>query len=359
MVWALLSAALMLSEGLSNHFFIKEKITQHHNLLNSKEYREIVSQNDFSNYQAILTIPFYHHYISLHSYEFSDHAEHLSMALSYQSGKPLINAILSRPSVLESKAIVQLFTPSFNQKPALRKFNEQPILLVVSLKDPHNDYEQALIEKSHPIISTENFDIYKLPINVLSNNKTKSHVNEFLTNQSAYSLDNTSTYFYKNIPPAFYNGFEKSKNSKSYRGKGSKALLKNQFNVIYQSENIQLKNNTEYNLSFWYYNHLYDQTFNTIWLEVKDSTNTTYHSQYLDPSKSNLYDGNWAYNELKFTAKNSSDQIGLYTQGGPEFADSVYVDEVLLRENAENYYKLIKKSNDTLIIKNNFTIPLR
>ena len=102
--------------------------------------------------------------------------------------------------------------------------------------------------------------------------------------------------------------------------------------MIYQSEALLLKANTEYNLSFWYYNYLYNQTFNTIWLELKDSTNTVYHSQYIDPSKTNFYDGNWGYNELNFTIKNSNDYFGLYTQGGEEFADSVFVDELLLRE---------------------------
>lgn len=357
--YALLFAALMLSEGFSNHFFIQEKITQNHNFLNDEEYLEIVTQNDLSPYQAILTVPFYHHYISLHSYEFSDHAEHLSMALSYQSGKPLMNAILSRPSVLESKSILQLFTPSFNQKPVLQQLNKQPVLLAVSLKDPHSDYEQALIDKSKSIITTENFEIYELPLNALADNKTRSHVDEFLTNKSSYLWDEHATYFYKNTTPLFYNSFDESKSATTYRGKGSKGMLKNQFDVIYQSGSIPLKNDTEYNVSFWYYNNLYEQTFNTIWLELKDSTNTIYHSQYMDPSKSNFYDGNWAYNELNFTIKNSSDQIGLYTQGGNEFADSVFVDELLVREQSENYYRLINTSDDTIIVKNNFTIPLR
>ncbi len=353
------SAVLLLTEGFSNHYLIKEKITQHKNLLIAKEYTEITNENDFSGYQAILTIPFYHHYISLHSYEYSDHAEHISMALSYQSGKPLINAILSRPSVLESKAILQLFTPSFNQKPVIEKFTEQPILLVVSLKDPHSEYEQALIDKSKSIISTDNFEVFELSINALSDSKTRKHVGEFLSRQSAYRLDEQSGYFYKNTPPLFYHSFDENTNNKTYRGNGAKAMVKNQLNVIYQSEELELESNTEYNFSFWYYNHLYDQTFNTVWLELKDSTNTVYHSQYIDPSKTNFYDGNWGYNELNFTIKNSNDHIGLYTQGGKEFADSVFVDELLLREKSENYYKLTNNaSSDTVIIKNNFTIPL-
>ncbi len=358
-VVALISTALLLTEGFSNHFFIKEKITQHHNILNDIEYTEIINQNDFSDYQAILTVPFYHHYISLHSYEYSDHAEHISMALSYQSGKPLINAILSRPSVLESKAILQLFTPSFNQKPVLEKFTKQPILLVVSLKDPHSEYEQALIDKSKSIISTNNFELFKLSMDALADSETRKHVDEFLSRQSAYRLDEQSGYFYKNTPPLFYHSFDENTNNKTYRGNGAKAMLKNQFNVIYQSEALKLESNTEYNLSFWYYNYLYEQTFNTVWLELRDSTNTVYHSQYIDPSKTNFYDGNWGYSELNFTIKNSNDRIGLYTQGGKEFADSVFVDELLLREKSENHYKLTNSaSNDTVIIKNNFTIPL-
>ena len=39
-------------------FFIKEKITQYHNILNDKEYHEIIRpERLFSNYQAIITSP--------------------------------------------------------------------------------------------------------------------------------------------------------------------------------------------------------------------------------------------------------------------------------------------------------------
>lgn len=358
-VCALLTSGFILTEGFSNHLFIKEKITQHKNLLTDIAYKKLVAQHDFSSYQAMLTIPFYHHYLSLHSYAFSDHAEQLSMALSYQTGKPLLNAILSRPSVLESKSILQLFTASFNQKPVLQKFNDQPIILVVSLKDPHTKQEQALIEKSILIKSTENFEIYELPMHVLSDNKTRSHVDTFLTNRPTYLLDKPSGYFYRNTPPLFYDSFDNHKNQKSYRGKGSKAMLKNQLNSIYQSDSLKLKNNTSYNLSFWYYNHLYDQTFNTIRLELKDTNNKIYHSVVIDPCKSNFYDGNWAYNEINFVIENSSDYLGLYSQGGTKFADSVFIDELLIRKATENYYRITSTRGDTVIIKNNYTIPLR
>ena len=52
--------------------------------------------------------------------------------------------------------------------------------------------------------------------------KQDIYVDEFLTNTSAYQLDEQSTYFYKNTPPLFYdsfNGNEKQQNRTVARAK--------------------------------------------------------------------------------------------------------------------------------------------
>ena len=354
-----ISILLLFTEGLSSHLYLKKKITQNHNLLKDNQYSNIVNQININAYQTMVTIPFYHHYISLHAYESNDYSEHMSMSLSYQTGIPLMNAILSRPSVEESKSIIQLLSPSYNQKPVLKKMNNLPILLAVSLKDPHTVYEQTVIDKAKKILSTTDFELYELSMDSILNEHTRNHVANFIKKQEMYQLDVKSNYRFLEEAPVYYNSFEEVNNKIVYRGKGSLAMFKNQLNVIYKSEPNQLKKDTEYNLSFWYYNHLYDQTFNTVWIELKDSTNTIYYSNYFDPCKSNYYDGNWAYNELVFTIKNATDEIGLYTQGANLFSDTVYVDELLLRVNSQNYYKISETVPDTIIIKNNHTIPVK
>ena len=362
LVIILISISMLFSEGLSYHLELRKEISKYPNIFHENSKMSLIEPElkaiNFSDYQAIVPIPFYYKYISLNSYKSTLRSEELSMRLSYSTGLPLMSAILSRPSVIESKKILQLFiSPNYN-KPILKDLNEKPILLI-NTKGEHTHLENKLLKKSQKIFNNKNFELYHLPIDSIFIT-TKNELEDFIENKDSYKIDENSGYYLKNEFSIYYNSFDELKCDIKYRGEGALALEKKKFNIIYKSNPNQFDNDLEYNLSLWYYNYLYDQSFNTIWIEIKDSSDKIIDSKYIDPVKSNIYDGNWAYNEITFILDHKSDYIVLCSKGENLYSDSIYIDELLISPNNKDIYKPINSENqsDKIIIKNNESLPL-
>tara|TARA_B110001450_G_scaffold44787_1_gene41332 strand:- start:394 stop:1215 length:822 start_codon:yes stop_codon:yes gene_type:complete len=267
---------MLFSEGLSYHLELRKEISKYPNIFHENSEMSLIEPElkaiNFSDYQAIVPIPFYYKYISLNSYKSTLRSEELSMRLSYSTGLPLMSAILSRPSVIESKKILQLFiSPNYN-KPILKDLNEKPILLI-NTKGEHTHLENKLLKKSQKIFNNKNFELYHLPIDSI-----------FITTK----------------------------------------------------------------------NELED------FIENKDSSDKIIDSKYFDPVKSNIYDGNWAYNEITFILDHKSDYIVLCSKGENLYSDSIYIDELLISPKNKDIYKPINSENqsDKIIIKNNESLPL-
>jgi hypothetical protein len=357
----LISIGMLFLEGLSYHLEVRKKIAENPNIFNKDYHLPVtgttLANMKFSDYQAIVPIPFYHKYISLNSYQSTDKIEELSMYLSYMSKLPLMSAILSRSSVLESKNILQIFIPSYYEKPIKKDLTKKPLLVIYS-GEKHSPLENELLDRSQKISDGEDFNLYSLPIDSIFLPDGMKYLQEFTGNQEAYIADELSGYYSKAEEYIYYNSFDSLECEKAYRGKGALAKGKKELNVIFKSSPGQFDRGVVYNLSFWYYNYLYDQSFNTTWIEVKDSADQIRYSTCFDPAISNLYDGNWAYNEITFKIDHERDYIVFCSKGADKYSDSIYVDELLIRPDNQNIFKFVNTGNssDKRIIRNNETI---
>lgn len=79
-----------------------------------------------------------------------------------------------------------------------------------------------------------------------------------------------------------------------------------------------------------------------------------------DPIKTALYEGNWAYNEFNFNVNRNSDQIELAISAIDLFANSLYVDEILIYPIGEKLYKPIYNDDGSIdaVIRNNEMISI-
>ena len=360
---SLVAIGLLFSEGLSYHLKMRNEISKNKNIFHQDARLEKTCPKlkalDFSEYQAIIPIPFYHRYLSLNSFASSDKTEGLSMWLSYTTGLPLMSAILSRPSIFESRNIVQIFIPPYYNKPIQNALNNKPFLVIFS-KENHLPIEDGLLSKSHKIFENEAFELYKLPVDSLFSTDNTKYVQEFTAHKNGYTLDKPSGYYVKEEERIYHESFDTLKCEVTYRGNGALFLEKKAFNTIFKSQPNQFSKGVEYNLSFWYYSYIYDQTFNIIRIDVTNSEGKILRTNSIDPAVSNVYDGNWAYNEIPFTLDNESDYIVLSSHGAKLFSDTTYIDELLIRPTNRNIFKPISSANGTIkaIIKNNEMIPL-
>ena len=123
----------------------------------------------------------------------------------------------------------------------------------------------------------------------------------------------------------------------------------------------QFEKDSTYELSFWYYNHLYDQTYTRVSIQIKDRKGKVYFIKQFPSVNSAIYDGDWALNVLQFKLQDPNDEVLVTTSGRAVYADSIYIDELLIRPANLNIYKPVESPFDSLkmVIKNNENIPYK
>jgi hypothetical protein len=147
------------------------------------------------NYQAILTLPFFH----VGSEKFSiDNAASLFYSIrgSWQWQLPMINVAMSRTSLEQSCNNVQLLSDSLLDKPILKELNDKPILLLVCSSNL-NPAEQHIINKSRLLYEEGELKLYKLHPSQLQ--KSTSAIQNIYNNRQQVLVQHT---FYLSNQPA-------------------------------------------------------------------------------------------------------------------------------------------------------------
>lgn len=351
----LLMTVLLFAEGLSYHIHLRKEIAGKANVFHQEQSlpsaENLISTFDFSPYQAVLSIPFYHEYISLHTYRSSDKAEMLSMQLSYKTGLPLMNAIQARPSVLESQKIIQLLAPTYYDKPIEKDLNEQPLLIIYS-KDTISANEKALLSKAEKVYENDAFELYELNLEDVFDTNHDHLVEEFLHNREALFYQSDNELYASEDKPVIYDSFDDETADKQYRGGGALQFPKQQESVIFETEPGALQPSATYLMSFWYYNYIYEQSWTTARIELLDRDHKVLDVEYFDPIKTNIYDQHWAFNEQSITIPAEDEVVLRLVMSGAHFyGDTIYIDELLIRPEGVNVY--MKTEDKDLIIKNN------
>jgi hypothetical protein len=362
-VLILLMSTFCLAESAGYHIHLKKSISKHSNILKdfeqSETFAELSASIDFDEYQAIVPLPFYHKYITPTQLTGSLESETLSMGLSYATGLPLMSAILSRPSVLESKRIFQLFSPWYYEKSLQNDLSNRP-MLVVHTKEDLTELERDFLEKGKVIFENRDVVALRMSVSKIYEGET-DEIDAFLESKDQFIFDNESGYFLRDSFPFVSESFDQMSSPLAKRGSGALTLDRHNLQSIYHSDGGDFHPGLEYTFSFWYYNDIYDQSFTGVVAYVKDSTGSVYSSIYLnDPIKTALYEGNWAYNEFNFKVNRNSDQVELAISAIDIFADSLYVDEILIYPVGEMLYKPIYTDDGSLdaVIRNNEMISI-
>lgn len=337
---------LLLIEGMAVHRHLSEVISIHKSPFQNQIFDDAMQSDiDFNDFQAIFPVPFYHEYTGLNALQDDEKSKRLSMQLSIKTGLPLMSAMLSRNSVAEAQTIVQLLTPAFIKKPIQNYLNDKPLLVVFS-KSEVLPLEKEFLSRAKLLYSNEEFEWYQIDlINLFTDNSEEIILG--LEEKAEHYLYDSLWGFYKSDSSRIaYVSFDDLPTDFQYRGEGALKKRKSEFGILLNGQSIKLDPNKLYQLSFWAYNNLYDQYFNTVWLEVKNESGDIIRTEYINPSLSNVYDGKWSFNEISFQLNSTSEYIMLCSQGSMEYSDSVYFDEVLIRPlNVEVFQNLDNQFN--------------
>jgi hypothetical protein len=355
----ILGIGIYMLESLGYHRHLAPRIAQAPNVLSSEypgnvDLINLIDGIDLTLYQAIIPLPFYHKYVTPGTFGHADSSIVYSMRLAYLTGKPLVSAVLSRPSVEEGRNIIQLFAPNQYEKPIREDIPDERPFLVLFTGDALHPMEQQFYNESEPMRHSGKLELRAIAHQSLFRYDHTAVGFEFLDDYGTMIEHPSGWKSRDSVNYIEFIDFSKTPAEQVYRGAGAWSGEIAQDNIIYKSRH--LKAGVEYVLSFLYYNHLYDQLYNTMWIEEQDGLGNAVGKELFSPTANPLADRNWVWNEVRWTVKQNGGRIVLRSRGEARYETTFYVDEILLREAGTDVYSVIPDQQQVICVRNNQTV---
>ncbi|MFT4986693.1 MAG: hypothetical protein ACI81Y_000757 [Glaciecola sp.] len=311
---------------------------------------------DPEKFQAILPLPdFYKSGIPFCRYA-PDSTVTNALISSIHTGLPLMSTYLARPSVSEALNIYKMTLPWPYQKLIPQVMDSQKdIALIFNHCDATylTDHEKLIIKNARLVSSSNLISVFAISPEELANidtgisSKEFSFIRDSLFHKHEFIYSDSNAFVY-------HDDFENGSSKISYRGSASFVGKKEKYNVVAEIETSELNIRKTYSLSFWYYNHVWDQTFNSVIIEEKDAQGQTIQWISYSPLTNKIIDGWWYLSEHDFAPKTSNGIIKVLFKGEDKFEDWFAIDNLLIRLNDMNVYQI---KNDIQLFQNNVEIP--
>ncbi len=344
-------------EAVPYHNKVSKKIKVYNNafsLNHISNSEKVLTELDKEIFQAILPIPYYLKFNLPFSNVHSDNSIYASMISAVHTGLPIFSVYLSRPSVTEGLSIFKMLQPLPYRVSIPEIVNDKRnFAVIVNVADSTqlSTEERLIISKAHFYKKSEKYIIYSLSPDTLfedySNEKDKFElIKDSLVNKNMCLVQDTSSYFY-------YQNFDEQDSSISYKGKGSFKREKNKYNIVCELLTNKLDTSKNYVLSYWYYNYLWDQTFNTAIIEEIDNNKEVLQYLYYSPIATSIIDKWWYFSEYQFKPISNESTIKIFFHGTNKFENWFAIDELLLRPADADIYRIEECNGDSIIYKNN------
>ncbi|MFT4660968.1 MAG: hypothetical protein ACI8XB_001239, partial [Patiriisocius sp.] len=215
------------------------------------------------------------------------------------------------------------------------------------------DHEKLIIKNARLVSSSNLISVFAISPEELANidtgisSKEFSFIRDSLFHKHEFIYSDSNAFVY-------HDDFENGSSKISYRGSASFVGKKEKYNVVAEIETSELNIRKTYSLSFWYYNHVWDQTFNSVIIEEKDAQGQTIQWISYSPLTNKIIDGWWYLSEHDFAPKTSNGIIKVLFKGEDKFEDWFAIDNLLIRLNDMNVYQI---KNDIQLFQNNVEIP--
>jgi hypothetical protein len=316
---------------------------------------EWINQINVADYQALIPLPYTHiGSENIWIYGPSDIMKE-AFITSLKTGLPMLSLISSRTSLKQTYKNIQIIKEPYRKLEILNDFkNKKPFLVITREKDL-NKTEQDFLTHCKLLKQTPNLTIYSVSYDALL------HICDQLYDSVKTNLNNSRTFAVDDylstdsIKTFVYDGFEKNKNDKAFRGNGCFEGRLIDYNVIYKG-GIPNSKNKEYTISFWiddFTTDLYPRS--TVELTISDSTGTIYNVDYMKPGEYfKVLDHQWALIEknVKFNNKNDQITITIWSDLLKNKSKLLRIDELLIRPSLTTIYKNDQKGS---IMVNNRT----
>ena len=308
-------------------------------------YHLIEKENiNVAEFQAILCLPFYHVGNEKISIERGGFSIGFAMGLSYTTGLPMINSMMSRTSISESFTQFQLLKTEPILKERLMLFDDRPILLLRG-SEPLSDDEKRIIEKAELLASGTPFQLYRLSPDSLNTVAAAVRSDTLLTQFIASKITDSNS---KNSDPFFsYQHFDEAKSDIGLASSGS--FLVEEGNPLFEYTLQPTRPKTKIHLSFWFYVDPAIEGMPKLTYKITNTEGKETYSYDIKYAKNPLTFGSWIYLKYEFESIHSPMTYRMISDQYP-----IRIDELLIRSADNNV--LYKNPESGVIFRNNIPV---
>ena len=309
------------------------------------------------DYQAILPVPYFNIGSDMFWYGGYGAAAKHTLTLSVQHGIPTTGALLTRTSISQTIAQLQLVSEPYRIPQILADYpNEQPLLMVwENQADPNPLLSQYghLLEGSTPIGKyKEDILLYKVPLLAFKDRITarkKALLEEFERNTDVFYQHGTCLTT-DSVLRFVYEGFDTINASRTYLSPGGGQGKMRAHNLLFKGA-IPNQVMETYRLGFWVY-IAHDMTTRADLIVKEYDENGAILQTWQGGLHRHIWtiDNNgWALFEMDFTPKSISSQLEIFIQDEELGNRDIWYDELLIRLPQSDIYQ----SREGMLWKNN------
>lgn len=362
-----LIACSFVLEGVTYHKMIAEQVDKTPNYFDREQldndWKKMLSTVDFSNYQAIIPLPFYHIGSENFGKEGTDKIYRISMLLGYHSNLPLVSNYSTRTSIWESKNVMQVISPVFYKKAIEKDIKDTRPFIIVFSNEELLECEGDVLSRGKEIYKNKDFTLLEISKNELFSTNTTRWFEAFsekevqMTAKGDFLLSTTDTSSY-----LYFTSYDSIPNPIAFSGKGALSTRKKDFTPLKKFGEGELKNNTDYIASFWLYNNgpNYGQDIpNGLFVYQVNYEDGSLEWVKVENISAGLnVNGDWSLIELRFTVTDAAKTSELFLKGDDKSKITWNIDDFCIREATVDVYRVLSHQNDqpTKLFMNNHRI---
>lgn len=355
--------AYIMSSNISP--FLNNRITALEDKDNKNSENRWMNKIDFNEYQTLVQFPYFHVGSENIWINNESNMRNLAFVTSIKTGIPLMMVNLSRTSLSQTYANIELFSEPYRPNPLVLKQlkkNGKPMLILANEAEI-SPSEREFLMNCEKLDSNAVFSVYKLEIKALEARFANLYEKE-LKRFKEQTFTPCRGFEYSGSKQDFYfNDFDETEKRGDAKIHTQRLIPNNsnfsgaitQFNVLYDSRSLPSKTDTSYSLSFWVKNFKQDliprTTVEIIFFNQSDSIYKTQYFQLKDAWK--VFEQNDALIEYEFTVKNPEDKIKitLWNDNFYGLSQHLQLDNLLIKPSTSVLY--FHDSKKGFLYKNN------
>jgi hypothetical protein len=342
-------ASMWIAEIIFLHTSIAPKIKNPNALLHSENnpyYTALIDAGEnLENYQAVLSLPFCHIGNEKIAILRGEYTLSRGMGISYCSGLPMINSMMSRTSISQAMSQLQLVQGLSLYKERIEDFTDQDILIVAG-SEKYTENELDLLRRSIFISEYQDVKFYRLPISALYQ---KQQYNFETDSTLTRHIISNQELFVNHVQDSFLdlNTYDSNINAEYFMGSGSQTYSSEDDNIFFSYRVPKGKKTDQILASFWIYIDYKQADMPQFIHRVLGQNGKVIFEKQSKYYKDPIPFKSWIHHEVIMEPGNESRTYQLVLSDG-----NIRIDELLVRSKGNDVYR---KTNG-FILKNNIPI---